>query len=241
MPVRFRAKKATDITPRLGIPRKDDVLLEELRNHGNEYETAELRILRLQEAGLLPREDATEHVRPRDPGVLQQFLSLVSVGADDRTILRMLGVGPMGLKDLKGMYYEMCIDQLSGKGILGAVAESFMRLQEASRRCVAAISVLSEDQVSLGPDGKPHIIPKDLKLTKDYLLTLATIERTRIEMLVKTGAVRPKKRMDASKLFEGSTDRAIPAITGAEGQRLMESMLARMEVGTVNVNPLPGA
>jgi hypothetical protein len=149
-----------------------------------------------------------------DPDLREDFGRLVYVGADAATICRILRINRSTYLNMKTAHVERAIDSLADVGVIGMVALSFDKMEEASRQALSMAANLD------GVDCAQNKLAA-LRLVKD-------IEAEKINLLVKTGAIKVKKKVEISgNLVQTGTD----LDGGEKAQRVMLDIMALIEAG----------
>lgn len=139
------------------------------------------------------RDLKTEPVKDRsNPDLIEEFSKLLLVGANAFTIRSILQLTHTEYEDLHKAATEAMIRELSNTGILGTVALSFSTLQEASRRALQALASIGE-----GKDERDDLL--------STIQVVTQVEKAKIDLLIRTGAVKVKKQVELTARFETPT------------------------------------
>lgn len=157
-----------------------------------------------------------------DPDVREEFGRLLFVGASSDQIRRILRMSPGLYLKMKQRHVEQAVESLADVGVIGMVALSFEKMEEASRRALQLAANMG--------DKNPAQLIAALRLVKD-------IESNKIDLLVRTGAIKVKKKVEISgQLVGSSTD----LDGGEKAQRVMLNIMQLIEADTVEVGPIEG-
>jgi hypothetical protein len=124
-----------------------------------------------------------------DPQLREEFGRMVYVGVPDSDIRRVLRISRAQLVQMRREHVEQAVEALSSTGVVGVVAMSFDKLEEAGRRAM---------QLAATADS-PRLTIEALRLVKD-------LETSKIDLLVKTGAIKVKKKIEISGSLEHGTN-----------------------------------
>lgn len=142
--------------------------------------------------------------------LLHQYISLDSIGAPFDTIVAILQVSRPTVMELKRKARALYVNNLSEAGVMGTIGTSFHRIELASQRAMALLATLAD---------------KDPK-TLDAARAVVSFESQKIDLLVRTGAIKVKHRVEVSAELEpdGMVDSTI--MSGAAAMRLLSRIQA---------------
>lgn len=131
----------------------------------------------------------TPTVDRTSPELIEQFTNLLMVGANSSAIRAIMQLTQAEYDDLHKSSVESMIAGLANTGILGTVALSFSTLQEASRRALQALAQIDDKAENRS----------DLLST---IQVVTQVEKAKIDLLIRTGAVKVKKHVELTARFE---------------------------------------
>lgn len=125
-----------------------------------------------------------------DPETLDQFIRLYNIGASFEIIAKVLNIDKRKYNHLLGQYQDMCIEGIVGLGPLGVLGTAYTRLHDLSQKAMSMLGTLSGKA-----DQKDHM--ELMRFVKD-------IEAEKVRMMVTTGAVAQRKKVEVHQHFTSS-------------------------------------
>lgn len=139
---------------------------------------------------------------------LSQYMLLENIGAPMDVICDIMGVSISRVRKLKADAREMYISALTDSGVMGIVGVAFHRLDEMSRKTMALIAGLNESA-------------EDAPVLLQAIKALTDIETRKVELLVKTGAVKVTRKVEISGALDGSRVGDPSLMSGQVAARLL--------------------
>jgi hypothetical protein len=148
-----------------------------------------------------------------DPELREHFGRMLFMGATQDLICEVLKIQRDTYRRLKRLHLESVVESLAETGVMGMVALSFDKMEMASTKTLQLIN-------SLGVSEKDRAdLIGAVRLLKD-------IENDKVSMLVKTGAIKVKKRAEISAHLEVLSGSSQPLLTGEKAQQVMVRVMA---------------
>ena len=141
------------------------------------------------------------------------FRTLYYAGATESVACDILGVNKFEYNKLKARYLESSVESLGEIGVMGMVALAFDKLEESSRRLMQLIAGLDEKN------------PKERVDMLNSLKLLTDIETKKVQLLVQTGAIKVRKKIDIGMdLHSGGAGERL--VSGKEAQTVMDKLVS---------------
>lgn len=195
-----------------GSIRKENSVSEERKRSKEEVEIVVDKMIKRGDIVVREKSGTTDTT---DPSLREHFGKLLYVGANQETICEILKIPRDTYRRLKRQHLESVVESLAETGVMGMVALSFDKMEMASARTLQLIAGLGDT-----PDERQDLVSA-VRLLKD-------IENDKIGMLVKTGAIRVKKRADISAQLEVLSGGTQPLLTGEKAQAVMIKVMANL-------------
>jgi hypothetical protein len=150
-----------------------------------------------------------------DPKLVEDFGRLMYLGVPRTVTCDILKISPPTYYTLKKKFIENAIEAMADTGAVGMVALSFDKLEEASRRTLQLIASLDDNAA-------------DRNALLNAINTLKSIETEKINLLVKTGVVKVKKKIEISGELSTTSVATADLFSGDKGQKLILSLAEAM-------------
>lgn len=145
--------------------------------------------------------------KPQDPQqMLQQYVMLENIGAPQDVISQVMKIPYAKVRDLRAEARDMYMANLSEDGVMGTLGVAFHRIEQASKKALALLATLED---------------KDPRLL-DAAKAVVNFETQKVEMLVRTGAVKVKRRVEISSVMDQGVQGDASLFTGADAMRLLQ-------------------
>ena len=140
--------------------------------------------------------------------LLNQYITLDSIGASMDTICAILNISRPSYAVLARKSRALYVSNLSEAGVMGTIGTAFHRIDVASKRAMALLASLDD---------------KDLR-SIDAARALVAFETQKVELLVRTGAVKVKHRIEISSEIEPDGVGDPSLMSGASAMRILQML-----------------
>lgn len=147
------------------------------------------KVNRLMDKGLINPE-ATG--RMGDPETLDQFIRLYNIGAPEDVICKVLNLTKSKHDFLLKQYQDMCIEGIVALGPLGVLGTAYNRIHELSQKALATLSSLTTKT------------QEERKEAMELMRFVKEVESEKVRMMVTTGAVAQRKKVEVHQHFTAS-------------------------------------
>lgn len=207
----------------MGIAKNAQTLADKVGNDKFGKERVDLAVHRLIAEGKVHPQPARDLKKDpvldrTDPKLIEEFTRLMLVGANAGAVRAIMQLTQQEYDDLRKAALESSITELSNDGILGTIAQSFSVLQEGSRRAL---------QVLAGLDDEP-------KNRNDLLNTIRLVkemEQAKIDLLIRTGAVKVKKHVQIDANFGVKAHNNIDTFNSEKARTVMVQVASLLTAG----------
>jgi len=175
-------------------------------------------INKLIASGAIKSRTNADAVDINDPDLRQDFGRLLYMGAPMDLVCRVLCVSTATYTKLKRMHLEASVDALGEVGVVGMVAQAFDKLEFASNRSLQLIAALGNQK-----EDRADLIAA--------INTLKAIESEKVNLLVRTGAIKIKRKVEISTHLESGTSQK-ELYSGGKAQQVMLDIVASL--GDIN-------
>lgn len=165
----------------------------------------------IERGDIVPRDVMSNDLT--DPKLREDFGRLLYVGANKGAVCEILQISSVTYDKLKRQHIEAAVESLAEMGVVGTVALSFEKLEEASRRASQLVASLGDTK-------------EDRQDLMNALRLLQGLESEKINLLVKTGAIKVKKKIEISTAMEKGS--AIELFSGEKAQRVMVNLMTAL-------------
>jgi hypothetical protein len=135
------------------------------------------------------------------------------LGAPRRIVNKVLSISNDSYLKLSRNHLERQVNSLQEIGVIGMVARSFDNLEHASMRAMQLMAALTNEK-------------KDQHYLLRAIETVKSIEAEKINLLVKTGAIKVKKHVEISGQLQATTDSAL--FSNEKAQKVMLSLISAL-------------
>lgn len=177
----------------MGIAKNAQTMADKVGNDKFGKQRVDLAVHRLIAEGKVhpqPARDLKQHpaIDRTNPKLIEEFTKLMLVGANAQAVRAIMQLTQQEYDDLRKACLESAITELSTDGILGTIANSFTVLQEGSRRALAVLAGIGDK-----PTERNDLF-NAIRLVKE-------MEQAKIDLLIRTGAVKVKKHVQIDANF----------------------------------------
>lgn len=141
-----------------------------------------------------------------DDEILQQFIMLENIGAPADAMQKILGCSPQRLQTLRFQAREVYISTLTSDGVLGTIGTAFHRIENAAKKIMAQMASLQDND------------PRQVELSK----SLVDFETKKVDLLVRTGAVKIKRKVEISGVFDQGQIGDPSLVSGEKAMQLLQ-------------------
>lgn len=195
-----------------GVVKKEPITTRERKASKQEIEVVIDRAIK--NGTLVPR-SGDSPADTTDPKLREDFGRLIYIGATRDTICEILKIPIETYRRLKREWLEATVDSLAETGVIGMVAMSFDKLEFASQRLLQTIASIGDK-----PEERSDLITA--------INALRNNEVDKVTLLVKTGAIKIKKKTDVSIQMESLTGGTQPLLTGDKANSIMVRVLGKI-------------
>lgn len=177
----------------MGIAKNAQTMADKVGNDKFGKERVDLSVHRLIAEGKVhpqPARDLKKHpaIDRTNPKLIEEFTKLMLVGATQQAVRSIMQLTQQEYDDLRKAAIESSITELSTDGILGTIANTFTVLQEGSRRALQVMAGINDD-------------PKNRNDLFNAIRLVKEMEQAKIDLLIRTGAVKVKKHVQIDANF----------------------------------------